>query len=170
MSNYSNSESWRTRLIIIALILGGIYWLFWGEVEWEISDLDTCKVTIQKEDNVLNRIFTRYTCSYYKADNGKIIDGTCAHVKYNDNWICMKAEVYEKDSEISCPREAFVTSEWSCDCWDGYDYQNGKCISVRKCLQPNSYLSSTDNQCYCSDWYWWNYKKTECVKEEGETY
>lgn len=89
-------EDFWSWIVIIWIVLFCIWFFLWWESEWYIKDIDSCKETIYIEDHFRNRIFTRYTCTYERDDNWKKIWWICAKINLNDNWICTKANVYNK--------------------------------------------------------------------------
>ncbi len=138
--------------IILALIVSWIYFIFWWEQEWIIKDKYSCKEVIKIDDEWYKRIFTKYTCDYYYANNWKIIWWYCWKAEYNNNWICIKLTEYSKKPEVKCSKEAFLNKVEGickvCNKWYKYNKYAEKCFldnSKKYEVNINDYRFSTLN-------------------------
>lgn len=130
-----NSDWWLPVFIIWIIILAVIN-IFWGEQEWTIQGTSGCKVRIEKDNEWWNKIFTKYTCNYTRAQNWKIMWWTCRNADFNENWICMKLKSYKIEPEISCDET------------------------------QNSYLHMGKWECItCQEWYAFNWYGDVCYKK-----
>jgi len=104
---------------IILLILGSIWFLFGGEREGYIDTSD-CRAEYEVEDQIWNRIFHEYTCSYTKTADDQLMSGICYRVKttlFNNE--CKAAYYYEKKPFKYCT-EDYPYLGTDGQCWNNY--------------------------------------------------
>jgi hypothetical protein len=81
-----------TIFVIAGLIAAHNY--LWGEQEGE-AKYEDCRNKIMVKQDSTEKLFKKFTCSYAKNENGKIISGVCVHVE-TEGAVCQTAYIYYK--------------------------------------------------------------------------
>jgi len=105
-------------LVILALLVGGIYFVFGGEEEGTVDTSD-CRTTYQQQDEIWNRIVHKYVCSYWlKSNDGKVMSGECQRVVLSGG-DCIASYSYEKKPYKTCSSEyPWLAQDGTC--WSGW--------------------------------------------------
>lgn len=92
-------------VLVGAMIVGVVWFLFGGEKEGYINTSD-CRANYEVEDQVWNRIWNEYTCTYRKTNAGQIMSGTCERVEttlFGNE--CKASYTYNKKPYKVCSQE-----------------------------------------------------------------
>ncbi len=111
------------------LLSSNIIYIFGGEKEGIIK-FDDCREIIRLKDNPYQKFYKSFTCDYVKTATGKIMSGTCVHVK--TSWLsgkCEQAYIYDKEPEIKCLENGYLGYDGRCYCNSGYFYNK----NTKKC-------------------------------------
>lgn len=107
-------------VLVGAIIVGGVWFLFGGEKEGYIDTSD-CRADYEVEDQIWTRIWHEYTCTYQKTDDGQIMGGTCKRVKttlFGNE--CKASYTYNKKPYKTCSQEyPWLGSDGKC--WNNYN-------------------------------------------------
>jgi hypothetical protein len=91
-------------LIVLALIGCGLVWVHntvWGEREGSIKTED-CRAKITVKEGSSETWFKKFTCTYQRTKQGKVLSGYCEAVDTNAAGICETVYFYEKKPLLVC--------------------------------------------------------------------
>ena len=106
-------------LFIFALIGLGIFWIFGGEKEGTIDTSD-CRSSYEVKDEIWNRFFNKYTCTYTKTEAGEIMSGTCQRAETTSFTNECTAEYYYYKKPFKYCSEDYPWLGSDGKCWSAY--------------------------------------------------
>lgn len=121
-------EIFKKLVLICILVLISITFSGCASKKEGIVKFDDCRETINLDSNSLEKYYKDFTCTTYKTNSGKIIEGVCVSVE-TDKDVCKKAYIYKQEPEVKCGENEIVTVDDNCICKYGYTRNaNNKCL------------------------------------------
>lgn len=71
-----------------------------GSVKW-----NDCREKIDVKEGDLNTLLKKFTCQYYKTQQGRIMGGSCVSIEYDSNGSCKAAYFYYKKQDNVCSKQ-----------------------------------------------------------------
>ena len=72
-----------------------------GEREGTVST-NNCREQIYIKENSIEAATKKFTCTYYKTNQGRIMGGNCVHIDYDSNGQCKASYTYLKKQDEVC--------------------------------------------------------------------
>jgi hypothetical protein len=73
-----------------------------GEREGTVST-NGCREQIYIKEKSFEAATKKFTCTYYRTNQGRIMGGFCVHIEYDNNGQCKAAYTYSKSQDDVCP-------------------------------------------------------------------
>lgn len=72
-----------------------------GEREGTVKTSD-CRERIFINEDSIEALTKKFTCTYYKTRQGRIMGGSCVHIEYDSNGQCKASYTYSKKQDNVC--------------------------------------------------------------------